>query len=50
MKTRGEFMLKLDEFYQFAGLDRGSVQGLDLINCVLVIDGVSLRWALEEVR
>lgn len=46
MKTRGEFMLKLDEFYQFAGLDRGSVQGLDLINCVLVIDGVSLRWAL----
>lgn len=51
MKSRGEFHDVLDNFYRQINIDR---KNLDVnienssIDCVLVIDGASLKFALEE--
>ena len=43
--TRGEFLSKLEDFYRAFDLDHTALP--ETVNCVLVIDGTSLRWALS---
>jgi hypothetical protein len=37
----------MEDFYTFLGIRREAVAQQETIDCVLVIDGTSLRWALE---
>jgi phospholipid-translocating ATPase len=48
-KSKGDFLSKLEQFYNVLGLTREGVMSSESINCVLVIDGTSLKWALEEI-
>ena len=51
MKTAKEFHEKLHEFYEYAHIySPQHLEEAEKINCVLVIDGNSLKFALSEIE